>query len=809
MAKKERKNINPNTIKYSFVNKIINNKNFIYPAIIFFFIFLFSFFTIYYSGKLDLYRKGTDASFYVQIGLSYTKIFKEFFHFLGGFISGSFTTADYQKYGFIDTSPFSTIFRSPFYGFYLGIIISLLGLSNISMLISQSFLNGLLFVLVYLIVKKVKNKKTALISLLLLIFHVSVFTVMNVAQSETFLTVFILLFIYIMLTALEKLKKIYFFLSGIIISLIALIKPSMQYYFLIVIIGLIILFLKKDISIKSKKKYIFSFIKGFLIILVVWVFIFYRTTGRVDITSRGLEGPNLLLGCAVPFKGQTINAFLHTEEFREEVKDLKQIPPNWYPFYSGIALKASIKYILHNPINFFLTAIEKGICLFESPPANYIFRKIFYDYRNMVLPYYHKLLSIMFILYLVFSRKLPHLRILISTIFIYLIGLHSAGAMDTRYLLPLVPFSAILSSLFIFDVNIKKIIKFIINKKNYLFFIIAFNGILIFLTTPYILNYIFYRYYTMRIIQFLIRLVLFGIDSIILFDFIKNHYTKLEKVIIGVFLFIIIFIYNSLDLTNPTWGYWKGKLNSKNEIIQKIVLPDNFDFRKYDQAYIIINLFYKDKAPGFNIIFNNSQIANTLSLTNISPITYQKNEKWKPNESQWAFIPININALKNTNFIKLNNLDEDYIVWGNYSKKRNMVLPSFIYHQLSKAFLHQFKYSDSRIHQKLDLLSKKNISSVGENNKKVKDFSRAPFLQTGRYHIFLLLKNKGDYFIHKRYTKLDQAHSKYLGLLSLVDRGIIKWYERKPSEDHMVIRGNLITSVISEVDRFYSGYELY
>ena len=108
-----------------------------------------------------------------------------------------------------------------------------------------------------------------------------------------------------------------------------------------------------------------------------------------------------------------------------------------------------------------------------------------------------------------------------------------------------------------------------------------------------------------------------------------------------------------------------------------------------------MNIYYKNEAPDFSLQFNNKTIENTLSRTNAAPVLYQQFKglnEYAPKESQWTYIPVDLKALKRTNIIKIENIDQKDIIWGNYQSKKNW-LPSYIYYK-TFIYIPNMKYFD-------------------------------------------------------------------------------------------------------------------
>ncbi len=792
------------------IRSLFTEKRTLFPILVFSFFFLFGFIGMLRNGPLDLYGEGGDASFYVQIGNWYNKIFEDLPKFISGFTSGSFTPADYAEYGMVDNNPISTFFRSPVYGFYLGLFILFFKLSNLSILFSQAVLLGLLAMMIFVIVRRVANEKAAWIAVVLQVFHFSMLTIITQALTEMFLAVFLLFITWILLNTFReeglepKKHGSRFFLIGALVFLSMLIKPSMQYYAIVFIPGLIILLSFCKIPFVNKRKAFISFIAGLLVCLSLWVLFYHKTAGRYDVTTRGLEGTNLMYGLSPLFNGEGANALFVPKEFRDCVRDLKSIPDAWYQFYSNLALKAGVKYVFAHPIDMMILFVKKGAYWIMSPPYNIVSNQFFPVYRQNILPLYHIFLMILFLCGLVFMKRNYVLRVMSGTILVYLFLIHSAGVMDDRYFFPLLPFVIMMAAVLLANLTKLKEIKIPFKVLPTLLVILG-NALILLLTTPGMLSYFFTTIESMKAVQGLIRMPLFLADGFFILRTLVPIYVKGERSVIGFFFLILITIYGFFSMTNPMWGYWKTSLKSESLIQKKIVMPIKFNATEYDEAYIVMNTAYKTP-PHVTGRLNAVTFSTTFADTNISPVIYVQGAVWKKGESQWLFIPVSTKNILQTNIIDVRVDTPNCYLWGSYHA-RQRILPSFVYY----SFFHYQKAArakDKRVYQKTDLMSVDNRTALFEKGIEKKDLSLSCFNQSGESHVYLLLKRKGGYYMVKEFASAKDAHPKYLLLVNMLDRGIVKWLD-SPDKKYLPVSKNILNVLLSEVDRFYSGYEVY
>ncbi len=76
-------------------------------------------------------------------------------------------------------------------------------------------------------------------------------------------------------------------------------------------------------------------------------------------------------------------------------------------------------------------------------------------------------------------------------------------------------------------------------------------------------------------------------------------------------------------------------------------------------------------------------------------------------------------------------------------------------------------------------------------------------------NIFIVLKQRGDYYIDKRYKEFNDANTKFIAINNPLDNKIVFWSQVNPGERFIKVYNNLYRYLLSEIDRFYSGYELY
>ncbi|GEM_PF-7121957 len=781
-----------------------------YPILVFIFFFLYCLLGQILNGPLNLYPEGGDSSFYAQIGVWYSKIFSDLPHFIGGVISNSLSPAEYASYGMVADNPISTFFRSPVYGFWLGLFIFLFGLSNGSLLFSQAILTGLLGLFIFIIVRRSAGLGASWIAMIFLALHFSVLTVSNNVLTELFLSVFLLFLTLVVLNTFKEEEELSknkigrrFFYIGFLILLVILTKPSMQYYIIFFLAGIMAMLYLKKTSFSTARKSVIFFLVGFLLTTFLWGLFFQRATGHFDITTRGLEGTNLLLGTSVMTEGQGLNSLFVPLEFRDKVRNLTSIPNAWYQYYSNLALKAGIEHIKAHPFDMILLFVKKSSLTIMIPPYNINSDQYFPEYRKNVLPIIHFALFILFLSGLFFLKKFYVIRIMSASLLIYLFLIHAAGVMDDRYFFPLLPFLIIISSIVISQIKNIRIPQLKILPST---LILILNILVLFLSRQELLGVLLPTIESMKIVQAFLRIPLLLFDGYIVIRVLTPLYAKQQLYLIG-FLFIsLITIYSFFLLTNPTWGYWKTVISKDTHVRKDIILPPTMDLSQYEEAFLIVNVDY-EKDIQLSTRINTRTFSTTFSGTNSYPIIYSHAARWKKGEAQWLFTPIPFSSLKTTNIIEIKTSGENFRLTGNFNTKKS-ILPSFIYYRIF-SYQRELTAKEKRAYHFTPILSQNSTSYLFRENMPISDFSLSPLKQTGNMHIFIVLKRKGNYYVRKEYVSIQNSHPKFILLLNIIDRGIVKWLPA-PDKDYTEVASDKVLNVIlSEHDRFYSGYELY
>lgn len=201
---------------------------------------------------------------------------------------------------------------------------------------------SILFVPIYLLTKKIYNKKVALIAALLIVIYPVLSYLSLIVYSDIIFYFFISLGAYVGLLAIKKRKYFLYFLTGIIFGLSYLTRFEGGGY--LFFIYLFAIFYPKF---KFKKAFyiLILFLIGFLIIASPYLIFLYNYTGHLSISAKSDFSEVYMLE---PYTEEYEQAhFLLNEDNTEIIQDRLRKPK-----------EGTIKKILKNPLKSIRTYIE-------------------------------------------------------------------------------------------------------------------------------------------------------------------------------------------------------------------------------------------------------------------------------------------------------------------------------------------------------------------------------------------------------------------------------------------------------------------
>ncbi len=793
-------------------------------------LFLFGFILsliVSYTGKNinvgDREHGKYDATHYYKM----SKIVKEnlyprFFSFLSGVFFDTLSKQEYQKMGFYQND-IESIYRAPAIIFTYGCVFYLFGESPDSVLVFNAFLFGLDMVLIFLISMMLyKNRKLAILLAGIFCFYISYHLANTFLAAEVMGTFTFLLLAYFFVKAIQTNKPLFYMFTGMLIYINALIKISNQYAGHVIIIVLII-YIWKSINIKKelRKKLIIFFLMGLFLVLLPWRLTCYRVSGEFSIINvldpevTKITGGRGGWRCIDPSTyGMVDNAGLSNDQyFRKFINDIdpKYKNNSWYYFslVCGKAWKAAVKdapgkVFIQSMVKIFLMMISPaeaqstGRTIIFSPllgPFNYV-------YHNLII-----ILGIIPLFFLLgigkFSEKMIFLLIIAYHYFIY-----GFAASEFRYALTAISSFILLSGTSILWIrnNLSRLKNLLLRKKYflYLFILIIINIGLYYLIWNNMIKIVILNMFFI-ILTFLIYLV----SS----HFIKPRHAMISSILMLLFLTVL---YNSIILLADDIDKYFIKLSKKDNPVvkQEILLPDNFDYNKYDEAVLAIDMKVRNKNdPGIKIKINDKLVREFSDGLEVPKdvLYYVNNTSFNPYENKWVFIKFDLNLIKNMKKVNITleaELQKDsksslLIAYDNGIKFPNYKGGSFFRNVKHNFTRNVFLFSnqvDTRIIKKYKFLSKSSESLIITKNKINK--------LDGQLRIRLLLKNKGGYYVLNKYSALDKYYIGFIALINPVDRKMVKWLV-KPDKEYIPASINVRKYLESEKDRYYTGYDIF
>jgi len=758
----------------------IDKKSFIEAFIIFISVFIFSLIIIYaFIPNIKPAPKYSDAFYYVKNAKLFTNFYKHPFHYFFGLLFNNLSQNELLKIGFNHYSDFDTFFRAPVYIAYLGLWILIFGDSTFSLVSAQVFIFCLMITVLYFLVKLMINQKYAIGVVILNLFYFPYYGFLTMCYTETMQSLLVLAFIYF----IYKNNKTNKLILPLFLFLLVLSKVALKFLYLLYVPAVIYIFYLKEKKIsKEFKKNVRSFLLFFFAFLLFWKLI--SSHGKIN--NMNIQGfRNIYYGSCFYSDGFFINTQHHLKEFRDNINKVNK-NMFWFNRYSTICKYALMEKIKKHPLKYISITFKKiGYFLLYPPDIDYMNKKYpkLLQSRYFISQIYHILL--IFLSFFTFYFLKEPVAFLLKLIFLILLFYISSifGQTDsyaTRYFLPLSPLVSIFVIFFIRymkNINLKWLFVYALFCLSILFM----NIIKVFIFNPI----------GIRIIQFVFCNSIFFI-MIYLFIFkINNKKNMILNIFISLFIFVI---FNSFILKNPYLNHFYIKSDS---IIEKIILPERWKKNSYNfsEAYILIDI--KDAKNKFiNINLNELFKTNiSISKTNYFGFGNFKKDYWLDYEKQWIAVRIPLSVIKLTNVVKIYTPAS---VGFRYTKGNKIFIPSII-NFMTRAredttFYFLRNNMERRVFLPTHIYSKRRNSSL--NNKNYD------------YNIFIVLKEKGDYYIPSIYEKLNNANVKFIALLNPVDKGIVKWREQY-IPGLTKVTNELYKYLAGEIDRFDSHYRFY
>ncbi len=780
---------NLSSLFYNFLKKE-QIKDFIAVFIITFIISL-----IITSSKrpIDTHPNFGDAYYYFHNAELFSKVWKSPFHYIPGLLFDTLSKQETQEIGFNHQSDFNSFFRAPGYITFLSLWITVFGTSEFALLLSQVFLLSAVFGFIYLILRKFVNRKYSFMSIFAAILYLTFYNNALQTLTEIFQTLVILMFFYYLYKTIikDKNSKKEYVILALFLLIVNFSKMSNKYIHIFLIPVIIYLIYTKYKNYKKLfKKFSMTFLISFFIMLFFVNLITSRGSGGVE--SANLGGwRNYWAGTSRLSDGFGINTGDHEKEFRDNIN--KGTRKFWFNRYSEICKYALIDTIKNYPFEYLLISLKKMGLLLSHAPQNNETIKLFQHIRAVFMNKFHFLLLLLTIICMFFlvNKQIKNifiLKIFFFTLTLYLSMLFGLSNPDARYFLPLIPFLIISSTIIVYFIYEKRLYK----QQRYVIPILIILITVILLYHDSILNFIFQNIILIRLIKILLYLFIIGLVVKLLMPFF-NKYNIEDKILTG----IIIFFVFMLSFPFIFFSKYDNHFAVKSSKITQIIQINNLNNFTYEKVLLAIDISTENPTADIRLRINSFTTNITISKAQESfsknyPLPFNKT-LYKPH---WLFVNIPLSIIEQTNKIEVTYRNAN--IYYSY-KEKNRRIPSFFNykHGLNDIVYGPFSKTDNRCYPITKLYSKRRITLI--NNKR-KNYDA---------HIFFLIKEKGDYYLPKKYEKFNDANIKYIALVNPLDRKLVFYSRNNPGPDFVKVRGNLYLYLAGELDRFYSGYYLY
>lgn len=744
--------------------------------------------SVAFTSELNPYPEGADAFFYVNAGKNVCEIIKNLPGFLVKFLGNDYTPADYARMGFVDPSGINTIFRAPSYALFLAFVFLCFGASPTTVLISQAVILGLIFMMTYQFLKQHTGRLVSISVTLVSMLHFSYYMGARRANTEPFLALCILVCLKIYSAIAEKPGPKKAFLLGLALVFASMIKSSTQYLYILVAIALLVNW--KINGMKFQKKTFGFLLLGIVVPLTMLGFLYTRTNGKTGVMEPGAGGRNIYCGQEYFTDTFYTRDLYQNKWYVEEARKMSGKLDNrmWFVQYSEVCKRALIKTFKNDFFSFAIYTIKKSFWHWAYPPCNIPKPSGLADnfLRGKTVYAVHQLSLALAIVGLLCIRGRIEYKIFLFTLLVYQLGLYGMSNVCTRHFFPMIPFHFITCGFLAGE--IKPVFK------NRHFLVSAGSFLLAWIISLFPKPYFITDYHAWLVTQVLFVNALALTGAFLLVLHFLNKHSVTHRVIASMYLVYFWLCANIFMMTDK--DMLATRTQPTDTITQEIALPTNWNRDNYEQFYLMLD-------PGIEEINMNISI-NGVPLTNKvfsskSPVLYANEKEWSRDEPRWRFAAVPKNLIKQTNVISVS-LPKKRSFNADYLSKKIKRLPSYIYYYINLWGIYGYEAQENmekRVYVDTDLHSTSNTTKI--DGRKLRD---------RRARIYLLAKQKGNYYINKKYAGLDNALPSYLSLLRLTDRGIVT-YKLYPGPDDAVISNELPRVIMGEVDNFFSGYELF
>lgn len=742
---------------------------------------------ILFTSPLDPYPEGSDAWYFVILGQRMSDIFKHFPEFITRFLSGGYTMTQYQQMGFVDPTGIYTVFRALVYIFYLAIVITLFGASPSVMLRSQVFLLGMNFVLIYQILSRVLSRRIAFVITILSMFHFSFYLSAAGAESELFLSLFILLTLKQFLLVVEHGNRKRVFLFGLLLMLTSLVKSSMTFLFIVIgiVFSISIYFHNKN----NARKFMTWFLAGMFLPALICSILYSRTNNTIGFIEMGLGGRNFYAGQQYYSECFYTNIQYQNKWFVEEAKKISNQVDNrrWFAQYSEVSTEAFKKTMLNDFPRFFAYTLKKIMFLTIFPPGNsYPEIKRLVCLQGNYVMFTHAVILIMALLSIFIVIDQNYILAFFTSVYLYHLAVYGITNIVLRYFISLLPLLVIMAGI--------AVPKYNRNSFNRYYFLIT--GMIILLGLFFFGGFPQLRseYWYSQCLKIVIVNIIYIALIYVMFSRLMKGRKILEYfvpalVMIFIFLEINVFMITDSDVLKTT-------ITAKRNISKTIAMSSQFNSADYDEFYLIIDTFPEE--INYQILFNEKPL-DTERINKISPVVFSAGKEWLDNERKWTYIKIPPEFVRTENVIEVMSPD-GVRLYADYKSKKIHRLPSFVHYIINyeAAYGHIYaQYLDKRVY--MDPM----LHSI--NSKTVIDGEAC---ESKNARIYIIGKRAGGYVVPTKYAHLMDVHPFVLTLLRLQDRGLIG-YKRVLSNEDTPIKGKMPEVLLGEVDTFNTGYDVF
>lgn len=744
-----------------------------------------------FSQPIDTHKAYGDNYYYHENAVRLTKIWKQPFHYIPSLLTKSLSNKEVTDLGLNKGSLVSSVYRAPSFIFFHSFWIFIFGDSELSNLISQVFLLSFILVLVYMILKRYTGRTYALFGLIFSLTYLPYHIASTITMTELFqaASIFVLFWISERIYIQKDISWKKGLLLGLMILTVSLSKSSLKYSPLFIIPGFLAL-----IFFHWEKKKFFKAVRVILISCLV----FFALWGRITSNGPKASGGSNALGWLVFWAGGIPEAEglipsggVHNLEFRENVS--KGTDTFFYTRYAEICRPAMIKIITSRPVEYAVMVVNKLSALLYHPSYNNDYQSHLLKLRMNILRPYHIIFFVLALLGLVFlsSREYLFLKYFLLILLSYFFVIYGMANPSTRFFLPLVPLYTLCAVLFLHHV---------FKSKQY--------TLLLPLVAVLLAHTLFFKDILVRIIPDLRFIQIFRLiglllpGTLVLLLFKRTRLFQPQARIGNIFIFTFYFT-AVVCLVAGDRQLNHFRLPKKTDSISQTIIlnPEELDeFRKDpNPVQLALDIYPFKKNSSLEISLNGQHLTNCM-IYNAVLIPSEEDAITKRtlyNINKWIYIPVDPLALTLTNTFNLSSMNRVSTLFRISSGRQN--IPSLL-NWFAIKIVHGLKTRhDGRFFFPLKVYSSERVCRINGKIKPRMDMN-----------IFLLRKEPGDYYLPEQYAQLNDAPVKYTAsMVNPVDQGVVIYSETDPGPDFIPASGKLRLYLISEIDRYKSGYRMY